>query len=188
MIYFTADLHFNHDRIREYCDRPFSGIEEMNEEIISRWNSKVSPRDSVYVLGDFGFFRSRQEAEKMVSLLRGSIYLLKGNHDKKQILKARNLAAVWETRSLQVGSGIIFLSHYAHRVWNKSHHGSWHLYGHSHGNLPEDPSSMSFDVGVDCCDFYPLSLEEIAEKMLEKHPNRSSTFSLKFDPEMDDES
>ncbi len=41
------------------------------------------------------------------------------------------------------------MNHYAQRVWEHSHHGSWHVYGHSHGSLPDDIKSKSIDVGVD---------------------------------------
>jgi len=44
-------------------------------------------------------------------------------------------------------SQLIVLCHYSLRVWDRSHYGSWHLYGHSHGNLP--PLENSLDVGVD---------------------------------------
>jgi calcineurin-like phosphoesterase family protein len=48
-------------------------------------------------------------------------------------------------------------------VWNASHHGALHFYGHSHGNLPGD--SQSLDVGVDCWDFRPASLAEIRARL-----------------------
>jgi hypothetical protein len=54
------------------------------------------------------------------------------------------------------------------RTWNKSHRGSWHLYGHSHGTLPDDPHSMSFDVGVDCHNYRPLSFEQVKAVMSKK--------------------
>ncbi len=38
----------------------------------------------------------------------------------------------------------IVICHYAMRVWNRSHHGAWHLYGHSHGNLPDTPTSRRY--------------------------------------------
>jgi calcineurin-like phosphoesterase family protein len=63
----------------------------------------------------------------------------------------------------------IALCHYSMRVWRNSFHGSWHLYGHSHGMLPEN-ESLSFDVGVDCWDFYPVSIEEVKAKMATKIP------------------
>lgn len=55
------------------------------------------------------------------------------------------------------------LSHYAMRVWNKSHHGSIHLYGHSHGSLPGIGRSM--DVGVDTNNLYPYHIDEILDKL-----------------------
>lgn len=58
----------------------------------------------------------------------------------------------------------LFCSHYAHRVWPKSHHGSLHLYGHSHGTLP-DSGNRSMDVGVDTNKFRPYSLEDIVAKI-----------------------
>jgi calcineurin-like phosphoesterase family protein len=61
---------------------------------------------------------------------------------------------------------VIVLCHYSMQVWERSNHGSWHLFGHTHGKLKG--VGMSFDVGVDCTDFVPLSLDQVAEKMT--HP------------------
>jgi len=54
------------------------------------------------------------------------------------------------------------------RTWNASHHGVWHLYGHSHGTLSDDEKALSIDVGVDCHNFYPISYEEVKELMKAK--------------------
>lgn len=40
-IYFTSDLHFGHRAVLHYDDRPFHSVEEMDAEIIKRWNNKV---------------------------------------------------------------------------------------------------------------------------------------------------
>ena len=58
---------------------------------------------------------------------------------------------------------VIVLCHYSMQIWDRSNHGSWHLFGHTHGKLKG--IGMSFDVGVDCTDFVPLSLDKVAEKM-----------------------
>ncbi len=51
------------------------------------------------------------------------------------------------------GTQAIF-GHYAYRIWNKSHHGCIHCYGHSHFSLSDDPDSLSMDVGVDAAANY----------------------------------
>ena len=54
------------------------------------------------------------------------------------------------------------------KVWDKSHHGAWHLYGHSHGSLPDDPNSLSFDIGCNIHDYYPLEFEDVRKIMSTK--------------------
>jgi uncharacterized protein len=67
-----------------------------------------------------------------------------------------------------LGSYPVVICHYAMRVWNRSHHGAWHRYGHSHGNLPDTPTSLSMDVGVDTHDFRRWRFDEINLLMTEK--------------------
>ena len=55
------------------------------------------------------------------------------------------------------------MSHYAHRTWRNSVHGAFHLYGHSHGDLPGLGRSM--DVGVDANDYAPISIAAVVEKL-----------------------
>ena len=56
MVYwFTSDTHFGHKNIIEYCKRPFSSVEQMNEMLIKKWNNKVKVDDIVFHLGDFSF-------------------------------------------------------------------------------------------------------------------------------------
>ena len=49
------------------------------------------------------------------------------------------------------------------RVWNKSHRGAWHLYGHTHGNLPDDIETLSTDVGTDRWNYTPVSFDTLVE-------------------------
>lgn len=51
-IFFTSDHHFGHANIIKFSNRPFSNVEEMNEELIKRWNEKVSSEDEVSYIGD----------------------------------------------------------------------------------------------------------------------------------------
>ena len=81
MIFFTADTHFNHANIINFCKRPFSDVIHMNETIIKNWNSKVNYDDEIYILGDITISRSGLEANKILERLNGKKYLIKGNHD-----------------------------------------------------------------------------------------------------------
>ena len=52
MFYYVSDLHFGHKNILEMCKRPFSSIEEMDEQLVENWNKRVKKNDRVYILGD----------------------------------------------------------------------------------------------------------------------------------------
>lgn len=72
-IWFTSDTHFYHNKIVEYCQRPFASVEEMNEELIARWNSVVHRDGIVFHLGDFGF-GGAEKWNKILDRLKGRIY------------------------------------------------------------------------------------------------------------------
>lgn len=79
MIYFTSDNHYYHTRVIQYCNRPFSTVEEMNEAMVLGWNYTVKPEDTVYHLGDFSMaFRA---VELFPKRLLGTKILIPGNHD-----------------------------------------------------------------------------------------------------------
>lgn len=165
--FFTADHHFGHANIIKYSKRPFSSLDEMDETMLSRWNEIIKPNDIVYHLGDLSFFNLNNQSRVLLERLNGVIFYIRGNHDKFNS-KIPRFEWVRDFAEIKIGGQKITLCHYAMRVWNCSHHGAWHLYGHSHGSLPDDPNSLSFDVGVDCWDFYPVSFEQVAERMKQK--------------------
>ena len=166
MIFFTADTHFGHANIIKYCDRPFKTVEEMNEEIIMRWNQVVTPKDSVYHLGDFCF----GDPEKYMERLNGTLFLIRGSHDKhSEKYCAKDSIVKMNFCSDEFGNPRwIVMCHYAMRSWAYSHFASWHLFGHHHGHLP--PHGLSFDVGVDVWGFRPVSLHKIEAKMVTLQP------------------
>lgn len=175
-VYFVSDSHFGHSRIIQYCNRPFSSVDHMDETLIKNWNNVVKPSDFVYHLGDFAFYRDQKQTRNVIRSLNGNIVLIRGNHDEylePETLKLFNsVHSYYELnipdKDIPRGKQKIVLLHFAMRVWNKSHHGSWHLYGHSHGTLPDDKHSLSFDVGVDCHNFTPISYEQVKQIMKTK--------------------
>lgn len=164
-IFLTADTHFSHANIMKYCMRPFFRVEEMDEAILHNINQMVGAGDTLYHLGDFSFDRYSKTngAEKFRAQINcRNIILITGNHDPHYSTgqAKREFASIfsgcYDRMRLRIDGydhngrqREIVLDHYALRVWNKSHHGAWHAYGHSHASLPDCSNSLSTDVGVD---------------------------------------
>jgi calcineurin-like phosphoesterase family protein len=159
MEFFTADQHFDHKNIIEYCNRPFSSVDEMNNTIINNHNSVVGFNDEVYHLGDFTFIKNHN---KFLSRLNGKHFFIRGNHDHKNL--DGNYEWVKEVHLFKSKRVKIYLSHYAGLTWPESHKGAFHLFGHSHGKVKGVGRSM--DVGVDVNNFTPVSFDEIKKRLL----------------------
>jgi calcineurin-like phosphoesterase family protein len=169
-VWFSADFHLGHANIIGYCHRPFASAAEMDAVILDKLNAAVGADDTLYFLGDFCMgVPSAQYLEAAAAYRAGircrQVHLVWGNHDRRNVPGFAELFQsthdLWE---VPLASRLFVLCHYAMRVWNKSHTGkSCQLYGHDHGRLPELPHALTFDVGVDCWDFHPLSLEQVNE-------------------------
>ena len=176
MIYFTADCHFCHRNIIESCERPFKDADEMNNAMIERWNSAVTSRDEVYILGDFIFRGTASEANEILLKLKGRKYLIKGNHEQYlEDPEFHKEAFQWvkDYYILKYEKIDFVLFHYPMLSWHKSYHGSIHLYGHVHNSgkkYPEFETTLkllgprAINVGVDVNDFYPVSIQEIISR------------------------
>lgn len=164
--WFTSDSHYSHSNIIKYSNRPFASKFEMNSKLMENWNTKINQDDTVYHLGDF-CFADEQEGQSILDRLNGKKHLIIGNHDKTGV-KLNGWESISPYKEINVDGQFIVLCHYAMRVWNKSHHGAWMLYGHSHGSLPDDPNALSFDVGVDCHNYMPLNMNDVRRIMKKK--------------------
>lgn len=80
MIWFTSDLHFGHENIIRYTNRPYHSVDNMNKLLIMNWNERVGPDDEVYVIGDVALGKLR-ETVPLCLQLNGKKYLVPGNHD-----------------------------------------------------------------------------------------------------------
>lgn len=171
-ILFSSDHHFGHQAAlgdRLGLRRPFATIEEHDEALVARWNAAVRPQDTVWHLGDFCHRCPEDRARAIFARLNGRRrYLVCGNHDRI------SMRLPWDG-IFDVARAIVpladgttqgcWLSHWAYRVWPRQHQGDIHLYGHSHGRLPG--TAASTDVGVDCFDFRPVTLDQIRARLAE---------------------
>jgi calcineurin-like phosphoesterase family protein len=172
-IFFTSDGHIGHANLVRGAlrtRRPFSSIEEHDEALVAAWNATVGPDDTVWHLGDFCYRCSEAYARTVFARLTGRRrYLVRGNHDRVSVrLPWDGIVDVAQMSGPDPATGApvgLFLFHYACRVWPRMHRGDIHLYGHSHGRLPG--TAASTDVGVDCFNFRPVTLDEIRVRLAE---------------------
>ena len=115
-IWFTSDTHFNHQRIIELSDRPFQTLEEMNRELILRWNALVTPDDTIYHLGDFALGRTA-EWPIVCQQLNGYKVLTLGNHDGTRTKMLQTGFSVVEREVyIELGCATIWMAHVPPRV------------------------------------------------------------------------
>lgn len=163
--FFTADEHYGHANIIKYCNRPFPDPAIMDNEIIKRHNEVVGEHDTTFHLGDFTFYKDLNKVRNIIRRLNGNHVFLRGNHDywMDEINAANEFDNYDSIEEIELEGEYIVMCHYNMRVWNRSHHGSWQLFGHSHGKL--EGVGKQIDVGVDTHNFYPYSFEEVKQIM-----------------------
>lgn len=114
-IWFTSDLHLNHDREFLYGPRGFSSVYEMNDYIINMWNSTVDAEDHIYVLGDLMLGNS-EAGIRLIKQLKGNIHVVRGNHDSDERMKlydeCYNIVEITEGQFFKYGKFHFYLSHY----------------------------------------------------------------------------
>lgn len=149
-------------------------IEEMDDYLIDGINNTVPKDGIIYCLGDFCMPGRNVDLESTVKNYLSrinckEIHLIFGNHDKRFIGKFFSSSS--DLFHLRLNDDTFVLCHYALAIWNKSHHGAYHLYGHSHSGAETFldsilPGRKSMDVGVDNANkllgsYRPFLLEEV---------------------------
>jgi len=166
---YLADTHFGHVNIVNLCNRPFSSVGEMDDYMVRQWNEALAPSDLVYHLGDFAYRADPERIRAIFGRLNGRKKLILGNHDldKKGRPLKWLLDLAWDgepTPMIETNDNgeLVVLCHYPLRSWRGSARGSWHFYGHCHGNTPG--IGRSRDVGVDVSDvaFTPRTFQELS--------------------------
>ena len=180
-VFFTSDTHFGHENVIRFDNRPFETVDEMDAELVRRWNAKVGKGDLVYVLGDMIWKSRNSDAEGLIKSLNGQIILIKGNHDRfLHNAKAKNaLAGIkdYDDIAVELGNGTkmrVILSHYFIPFYIGHMHQGIQLHGHSHNSqehfdeetikshLREKGYNIrSYNVGCMHWNYEPVTLDEI---------------------------
>lgn len=179
-IRYIADMHFDHESIIAYDNRPFNSVAEMNAAMIANWNRVVGPEDSTWILGDF-CTGGPERWRELLTALNGRKYLILGNHDDvKAVDSVRDLLEdVAEYREILDEGRHVVLCHYPMVSFHDQYFGWYHLYGHVHGsyewNITENAKRLMRNLYVrqDVCrmtntgamlsymDYTPRSLDEL---------------------------
>lgn len=159
MNWFTSDLHINHENIIKYCSRPFENVNEMNEEMVKRWNERVTPDDTIYVVGDM-FLGKPENAVPIIKRLNGKKVLVLGNHDRSpRTMVECGFDEVWQRKNIRLMDDRRALLCHKPLPESTITHVEMQVHGHRH----EGPivSGRRINACVDLWDFRPISEEEL---------------------------
>lgn len=176
MIYFTSDLHLMHDRRFIWEARGFKSVEEMCEAIVKRWNEKVAPEDTVYILGDL-MLNDNEKAFEYLKQLNGRFHIIRGNHDTDNRVELYSklpqfIDIKWADMLKHEGFHF-YLSHFPTLTANLDKEYlkqmTLNIFGHTHSKLHfyEDRPTM-YNVAMDAHDCTPVSIVDIEKEMYDK--------------------
>lgn len=177
MLWFTSDLHLGHANVLKFANRPWDDVDAMASALIRAINDRVSTVDELYILGDYSYKISWQQAaalRKRINCQR--VHLVPGNHDVDWSLPDCSDTFILEQpicRVKDVDGRQVVLSHYPLMDWQGMSHGSWHLHGHIHSPRSSAVATYNelnllqglrrYDVGTDANGYAPVSLDEVRE-------------------------
>ena len=182
--FLVSDTHFGHKGVCHFMRkdgetklRPWDTAEEMDEEMVKRWNERVKPSDKVYHLGDVVINR---KALGIMRRLNGDKVLIRGNHDIFRDDEYREHFR--ELRAYHVMNGMIF-SHIPLHPDSLGRFGV-NVHGHLHSDrVMKTGKSIAFGNGaftpheidtryhcvcVEQTDFAPILFEDVIKRIEEE--------------------
>jgi calcineurin-like phosphoesterase family protein len=176
--FLTSDWHLYHKNIQKYCPTTRYGADhiEMTNLIVHTVFSQTKPGDIIYNVGDvsFGTYDQTHNILKLIKDAGIKHYLIRGNHDHNITSDMHQyFEGVHDVLNLNLGRrSTMVMSHFPFAVWDRCHHGSFHVHGHSHGSFSAPGRIM--DVGLDTRpkgDMTMWELDEVVEILKTKEFN-----------------
>jgi calcineurin-like phosphoesterase family protein len=177
MKYFTSDLHFSHEGVIKWSNRPFKNVDEMNEVMLSNLLETVKHGDDLYFIGDLSWDNEYTKFffDKIKHI---NFHWILGNHEKGSDTFRQRCKSMSPLKEIKLSTGeSVTLCHYPMVTWNKSHYGSFMLYGHHHANshgtdqLATRAPGKMLNVNVEFHDYKPWSEKEIIDYMATRPNN-----------------
>lgn len=153
-LFLISDNHFGAADVIPIFHRPFEDVEEMDDEMIRRWNKVVRPGDTIISLGDFAW--GPEDTGKYLAMLNGKKILIRGNHDWGP------QAGPWSATT-RYKEHTFILTH--DPAWIPQQWAGWAIFGHHHWR-EEYPffSRIKKSVCVACerVNYQPVEIGRIA--------------------------
>lgn len=184
--WFTSDLHFGHQNIIKFCNRPWWDLKSMNQGLVDRWNERVQDGDSVFVLGDL-CWGPPAHFMRYLEQLKGIKFLVPGNHDQvwhgqkkprgRTILESAGFKVMPAQATFWLeGTKPVLMCHFPYEsVYDGDRRdfteympkpmGDWLLHGHVHNLWTVDKEHKQLNVGVDVHNWYPINEEDVRGAM-----------------------
>lgn len=186
-MYVMSDLHLGHENAIKYGNRPFSGVDQMNEFIIGELKTKLKAEDILIDLGDMFWDMNWVDCKRILDEIPVErFYKAVGNHDKDsmyfgeqarlnncftQLSDIIDVRLKWNEESYRLA-----FSHFPLLEWNHMSRGALMIHGHSHGSLDEfndNSTDLRIDVGFDSrlakeVGSFIIPIEAVIEKMYQK--------------------
>lgn len=187
-VFLTADLHIGHEKtctVFEGHDgrplRPFSNADEMDQQLISRAQARMTKNDTLYVLGDVCI-----DPKHMWKLheIPGRKILIGGNHDKMPIRRYLEYFDDIEFYKVFKTKGRFDRFICSHIPIHPDSVKRWgaNVHGHLHSDWVKTQPAWGQDerylcVSVEQTDYAPLSLDEVRARLEDGPKARASAFS-----------
>jgi calcineurin-like phosphoesterase family protein len=180
--FLVSDTHFGHAGVCRFTHpddpevklRPWSDPDEMDEEMVRRWNERVRPTDKVYHLGDVVINR---RALRTLHRLNGDKVLIRGNQDIFRDEEYRTYFR--QLRAYHVLNGMI-LSHIPVHEASLGRFGV-NIHGHLHASRVKRARGVDAKTGavlygtdndpryhcvcVEQTDFAPILLDDVYKRI-----------------------
>ncbi len=165
-VWLASDPHFDHERIIEYCNRPFKNVSEMNARLLLEWNTQIAHDDLVIFLGDLSFGHMREWIQR----LNGLWIFIRGNHDKGLGPNPKGLSSIIKVADVVF---LTFVSGGYGDAWLLTHRKEtierigWKgtaIHGHSHQHVPMICGNR-VNLSMDVTNFSPVRLDRLIDLM-----------------------
>ncbi|ABR34778.1 metallophosphoesterase [Clostridium beijerinckii] len=159
--FMIADTHFGDTNIITYENRPFSSVEDMDEKMITLWNSVVHEDDVVFHLGDVGSY-PLLKMQEIIKQLNGKKILIMGNHDSYLTLREWMECGFEEVYKYSIiYNEFIVMQHQPPQYINSSTP-FFYLYGHVHGtDMYPTVTEQSACVSVERWNYIPVEFGQL---------------------------